>query len=225
MIKDGGYYYDTIAAIVAINPDAQVTVHKPQEGEETIEWLKGTPEISKADIVVSSITSRTPVIEPEIVNLAIQRRSGKPIFLVDLGVPRNISGKVGSVESAYLYTVDDLKTIVESNVDSRKEAAVEAEQIVTFKVSDYLEWLRIQNVGNVIAAYREQCVELTRPELTSSIRALEDGADPEEIIERLVKTINNKLMHNPTVFLRKYADDPAIFKIATKILGIKKEKV
>ena len=132
-------------------------------------------EISKSDIVVSSVTSRTPIIERDVIELAVKKRLEKPIFLVDLGVPRNISGEVGMLESAYLYTVDDLKTIVESNIDSRRDAAIEAEQIVSFKASDYLEWMRVQDVSTTIANYRDKYFKVVEDEVAQSRKALDRG--------------------------------------------------
>ena len=193
-------------------------------GGEIIHLTDIPKEISNADIVVSSVYSQTPIIDRNVVELAIKRRSGKPIFLVDLGVPRNISGEISDVESAYLYTVDDLKTIVESNIGSRKEAAIEAEQIVTFKVSDYLEWLRTQDAGEFISDYRNLNHDLTTSELAQSLRSLENGADPKEELKRLANKICKKLMHNPTIYLRKHADKPNTLKIAAEMLGITKEK-
>ena len=181
-------------------------------------------EISKADVVVSSVTSRTPIIQPNVVELAIKKRLGKPIFLVDLGVPRNIRGEVGVLESAYLYTVDDLKTIIESNIESRREAAIEAEQIVSFKVSDYIEWMRVQDVSTTIANYRDKYSKIVESELAQSRNALDRGADAKVELERLAHKLGKKLMHKPTIYLREHADEPETLKIASELLDIEKEK-
>ena len=194
-------------------------------GGKSIHLLDIPNELTRADIVVSSISSRTSVIGSEMVKLALKRRSGKPIFLVDLGVPRNIQEKVGLIDAAYLYSVDDLKTIVESNLGNRREAAIEAEEIVNFKASDYLEWLRIQDAGEIISNYRSQCDAMTQSEVDIALRRLEKGSDTEEVIEQLARKICKKFMHSPTIFLRKYADDPATIKSAIDILGINKEKL
>ena len=180
-------------------------------------------EMSKSDIVVSSVTSKTPIIEQDVVELAVKRRLEKPIFLVDLGVPRNISEEVGMLESAYLYTVDDLKTIVESNIDSRRDAAIEAEQIVSFKASDYLEWMRVQDVSTTIANYRDKYFKLVEGELAQSRKALDKGANAKVELEKLARKLSKKLMHKPTIYLRKHADNPETLKIAIELLDIEKE--
>ena len=180
-------------------------------------------EMSKSDIVVSSVTSKTPIIEQDVVELAVKRRLEKPIFLVDLGVPRNISEEVGMLESAYLYTVDDLKTIVESNIDSRRDAAIEAEQIVSFKASDYLEWMRVQDVSTTIANYRDKYFKLVEGELAQSRKALDKGANAKVELEKLAHKLSKKLMHKPTIYLRKHADNPETLKIAIELLDIEKE--
>ncbi len=181
-------------------------------------------EISKSDIVVSSVTSRTPIIERDVIELAVKKRHEKPIFLVDLGVPRNISGEVGMLESVYLYTVDDLKTIVESNIDSRRDAAIEAEQIVSFKATDYLEWMRVQDVSTTIANYRDKYFKMVEDELAQSRKALGRGANAEVELEKLALKLSKKLMHKPTTYLREHADDPETLKIAIELLDIEKEK-
>ena len=193
-------------------------------GGRIVDLIDIPREISNADIVVSSVSSQNPIIQADVVELAIRRRAGKPIFFVDLGVPRNIDWKVEEVDSAYLYGIDDLKTIVETNIGTRKEAAIEAEQIVRFKVSDYLEWLRVQDAGNIISTYRENCAVLTDPALASAIKAIDKGGNPKEVINELANRISNKLMHNPIMYFRKHADDPMTIKIATEILGINKKK-
>lgn len=194
-------------------------------GGEIVNLVDIPREISNADIVVSSVNSRNPIIQADVIELALKRRAGKPIFLVDLGVPRNIDWKISSIESAYLYGIDDLKTIVETNIGARQEATIEAEQIVRFKASDYLEWLRVQDASNIISTYRENCTVLTDPALASAIRAIENGRDPKEVIKELAIKINSKLMHNPTMYLRKHADDPMAVKIAKEILGINRKKI
>lgn len=181
-------------------------------------------EISKSDIVVSSVTSRTPIIERDVIELAVKKRHEKPIFLVDLGVPRNISGEVGMLESAYLYTIDDLKTIVESNIDSRRDAAIEAEQIVSFKASDYLEWMRVQDVSTTIANYRDKYFKVVEDEVAQSRKALDRGANAKVELEKLALKLSKKLMHKPTTYLRKHADDPETLKIAIELLDIENEK-
>ena len=194
-------------------------------GGEIVNLVDIPREISNADIVVSSVNSRNPIIQADMVELALKRRAGKPIFLVDLGVPRNIDWKVSSVESAYLYGIDDLKTIVETNIGARQEATIEAEQIVRFKASDYLEWVRVQDASNMISTYRKNCTALIDPALISAIRAIENGEDPKDVIKELTIKISNKLMHEPTMYLRKHADNPMSVEIAKEILGINKKKI
>ena len=106
-----------------------------------------------ADIVISSINTKKPIISLDIAKLSIEKRKGRPIFFVDLGVPRNIEESIGSLESSFLYTIDDLKVIVDSNIGSRSEASIEAEEIVNFKTSDFLEWEKIQSIDQFINCY------------------------------------------------------------------------
>ena len=104
--------------------------------------------------------------------------------------PEILRKALGSLtESSFLYTIDDLKVIVESNIGARSAASIEAEEIVNFKTSDFLEWEKIQGVNQFINRYRTQAEKLSNKEIEIALRELKKGSNPEEIIEMLGKRL------------------------------------
>ena len=159
--------------------------------------------LAEADIVVSSTASQLPILGKGLVESAIKKRKHKPMFMVDLAVPRDIEPEVEQLRDVYLYTVDDLQNTVNENLDSRRQAAEQAEEIIDTQVEHFLAWLRSQGAQSTIRDFRQQA-ELTREEaLNKAIATLNNGADPEETLTRLAHTLTNKLLHIPSIQIRQ----------------------
>ena len=159
--------------------------------------------LAEADIVVSSTASQLPILGKGRVESAIKKRKHKPIFMVDLAVPRDIEAEVGQLNDVYLYTVDDLQNTIEKNMDSRREAAEQAEDIIDTQVEHFLSWMRSQGAQSVIKDYRQQA-ELTRDQaLAKAIALLNNGHTAEEALNRLAHTLTNKLIHTPSAQIRE----------------------
>ena len=125
------------------------------------------------------------------------------MFMVDLAVPRDIEPEVEQLRDVYLYTVDDLQNTVSQNMNTRRQAAEQAEEIIDTKVEHFLAWLRSQGAQETIRDYRHQA-ELTRDEVFhKALAQLKNGADSEEVLERLAHTLTNKLIHTPCAQLRE----------------------
>ncbi len=158
----------------------------------------------EADIVIASTASPAFILEKSQVKSSLRKRKHRPIFMVDLAVPRDIEPAVGELEDVYLYTVDDLQEIIQENLKSRGEAAQQAEEIVATQVSHFMAWLRIHdNVSGSICALRRQAESLRDEVYESAQRQLRRGKDPEEVLRYLANTLTNKLMHVPSVALRE----------------------
>jgi len=178
--------------------------------------------LAEADIVISSTASPLPILGKGSVEQAVRQRRPKPILMVDIAVPRDIEPEAGELDDVYLYTVDDLRGIVDDGLRSRQEAAVQAEEIIDLQVSHFLSWLRSQEAVNSIVAYRQQA-ELTRDEVMErSRRMLARGEPPDRVLDYLAQTLTNKLIHTPTAELRKAcaAGDRDTLKAATRLLGL-----
>ena len=119
-----------------------------------------------------------------------------------------------------MYTIDDLKVIVDSNIGSRSEASIEAEEIVNFKTSDFLEWEKIQSINQFINCYRAQAEKLSNKEIELALKELKKGIDAEKIIRMMGKRLSKKLIHTPTSKLKEYAGEAEILSKAIEILGI-----
>lgn len=158
--------------------------------------------LAEADIVVSSTASQLPILGKGRVESAIKIRKHKPMFMVDLAVPRDIEAEVGQLRDVYLYTVDDLQHTVNQNMDSRRRAAEQAEEIIDTQVEHFLAWLRSQGAQETIRDYRTQA-EKTRDEtLQRALAQLNAGANAEDVLQRLAYTLTNKLIHTPCAQLR-----------------------
>jgi glutamyl-tRNA reductase len=158
--------------------------------------------LAEADIVVSSTASQLPILGKGRVESAIKKRKHKPMFMVDLAVPRDIESEVAQLADVYLYTVDDLQNTVNQNMDSRRKAAEQAEEIIDTQVEHFLTWLRSQGAQQTIRDFRTQAEQLRDETLQKALAQLRNGIDAEEVIQRLAQTLTNKLIHTPCVQLR-----------------------
>jgi len=158
--------------------------------------------LAEADIVVSSTASQLPILGKGRVESAIKKRKHKPMFMVDLAVPRDIEAEVEQLSDVYLYTVDDLQNTIDQNMDSRRKAAEQAEEIIDTQVEHFLSWMRSQGAQSVIKDYRQQA-ELTRNEvLIKAMAQLNNGRSAEDVLNQLAYTLTNKLIHTPSAQLR-----------------------
>lgn len=161
--------------------------------------------IAEADIVISSTASREPVLLRDQVAAAIAARRRKPMFLVDIAVPRDIDPAVAGLEDVYLYTIDDLRGIIDENLRSRREAAIEAEAMIELSVEHFMGWWRTLDVRNPVVELR-RVAEAERDEALQKAQAmLARGKSPEEALAYLANTLTNKLLHAPSANLRSAA--------------------
>lgn len=163
--------------------------------------------LAEADIVISSTASPLPILGKGAVESALKTRRHRPMFLVDLAVPRDIEAEVAKLDDAYLYTVDDLRQVVEENMQSRRAAAREAERIIAVQVTDFMRWLHSLEAVPTIRALRSQSEALRDAELARARRALVRGADPQEVVAELARSLTNKLTHAPSAALREATRD------------------
>ncbi|OOE97003.1 glutamyl-tRNA reductase [Salinivibrio sp. IB643] len=177
--------------------------------------LDALPEqLCHADIVISSTAAPMPLIEKAMVEKALKQRRHQPMLLIDIAVPRDIDEKVGNLSDAYLYSVDDLQSIVEHNREQRKLAAIQAEAIVTEESADFMRWLRSREAVDSIKQYRTQSEHIKQAELAQSIQALANGADAESVLRQLSNRLTNKLIHPPTQAMQQAAQNGEPDKLA-----------
>jgi glutamyl-tRNA reductase len=180
--------------------------------------------LAEADIVISSTASQLPILGKGRVESAIKKRKHKPIFMVDLAVPRDIEAEVEQLSDVYLYTIDDLQNTIDQNMNSRRQAAEQAEEIIDTQVGYFLAWLRSQGAQSTIRDYRSQA-ERTRDEaLQKALALLKNGIPPEEVLSRLAHSLTNKLIHTPSIQIREAGENERhdLVAAAREIFKLKK---
>ena len=154
--------------------------------------------LPKADSVISSTASPVPILGKGTVERALKIRKHRPMFMVDIAVPRDIEQEVAELDDVYLYTVDDLQSVIEENLQSRRAAAEQAEGMVGTETSNFMAWLRAQDHMDTIREYRARTEQTRQETLDKALALLHHGKTPEEALQFLAHTLSNKLSHDAT---------------------------
>jgi len=170
--------------------------------------LNELPEVlARHDIIISCTASPLPILGKGMVERAIKARKHRPMFMVDLAVPRDIEPEVRELSDVFLYAVDDLAEVVQHGVDSRQAAATQAESIIETRVQNFMEWMQSRETVPTIRALRDHAERQRRLELERALKQLARGDDPEKILDHLSHALTNKLMHGPTHALSNATQD------------------
>lgn len=182
--------------------------------------LDGT--LPMADIVISSTASPDPVISLAQMQQAIRARKRRPVFAVDMAVPRDFDPAIAGLPDVYLYTIDDLDRVVLEGQNSREAAAVDADRILADETRRYLEIERSKAIAPVITALRDHGDAVRREVLEQARRRLAAGADADAVLEYLAGSLLKKLLHQPTVRLREAGEtsDRALIETARELFGL-----
>ena len=159
--------------------------------------------LAEADIIISSTASTSVILERDQVKSSLKKRKHRPVFMVDIAVPRDIDPRVAELEDVYLYTVDDLKEIIQENLRSRQAAAKQAEEIVDTQVDHFMAWVRVQDSAGSIRALRRQAEAVRDEVYARACKQLVLGKTPDEVLRFLANTLTNKLIHTPSASLRE----------------------
>jgi glutamyl-tRNA reductase len=154
--------------------------------------------LAQFDIVVACTGSQLPLVGKGLVERAIKARRRKPMFMVDLGVPRDIEPEVADMDDVFLYTVDDMTQVVQVGLSARQGAVTEAEAIIESGVGDFLHWVEGRELVPAIRALRDHAERMRRHELERSAKLLARGEDPRRVLEQLSQSLTNKFLHAPT---------------------------
>ncbi|MDE2257960.1 MAG: glutamyl-tRNA reductase [Xanthomonadaceae bacterium] len=175
--------------------------------------------LAEADIVISSTASREPVLTRTLIADAIVARRRRPMFLVDLAVPRDIEADAAALEDIYLYTIDDLRQAVDASLRSRREAALEADALIDLQVTHYVAWRRALETGNPLPQLRHAAESQRNAVLARARALLANGRAPEQALDYLAHTLTNKLMHAPSANLRAAAQrgDAELLRAARRL--------
>ncbi|ORU93835.1 MAG: glutamyl-tRNA reductase [Cycloclasticus sp. symbiont of Poecilosclerida sp. N] len=180
--------------------------------------------LAQADIIISSTASQLPILGKGSVETAILKRKHKPIFMMDLAVPHDIEKEVGTLSDVYLYSVDDLKNIVDDGLQSRREAAEQAEDIIDIQVSHFQAWMRAQNASQTIQQLRKQSDQTREELLQKALKSLSNNQTAEQVLERFANDLTNKILHAPSSALKQAASEgnSSLLLAAKQLFNLKK---
>ncbi|HVL36913.1 MAG TPA: glutamyl-tRNA reductase [Burkholderiales bacterium] len=190
---------------------------------EAIE-LRSLPErLHEFDIIVSCTASSLPILGKGLVERALRARRRRPVFMVDLAVPRDIEPEAAELDDVFLYTVDDLAAVVAHNRDARRAAVDQAEAIIETQVGQFMHWMQARRNVPLIRALREQGEAARQQELERALRRLERGDEAAAVLEALSQALTNKLLHAPTQALHDTvaAERAALAQILSQLYRVK----
>ena len=164
--------------------------------------LNDLPDIlANHDVIVTSTASPLPILGKGLAERAIKLRRHRPMFMLDLAVPRDVEAEVGELADIFLYTVDDIAQVVESGREERRMAAEAAEAIITEKTREFVNWIDSRRAVPVVRALRDHGERVRRHALDAAMKRLARGESPEAVLEALSSQLANKLLHAPTTAL------------------------
>lgn len=219
-------YEQNVTRMMVANRTLQRAQGLAQAFGAQVMTLDAIPEhLHEADIVISSTASPLPIIGKGMVERALKQRRHRPMFLVDIAVPRDIEAEVNELSDAYLYTVDDLQGIIEQNLEARRRAAQQAERIVLEERDEFMGWFRSLHAVDLIRDYRQQAQRHADDELLRALQGLQQGESPEAALRQLAYRLTNKLIHAPTQALRDAGQqgDQERLALLRSALGLQQE--
>jgi glutamyl-tRNA reductase len=185
--------------------------------------LSDIPEqLLDADIVIASTASQLPILGKGAVERAIKKRKHRPMYMVDIAVPRDIEPEVGELSDVYLYSVDDLKQVIDENLKSRQNAALEAESFVELGAENMMREVRALDAVSTVRAYRQQSDNIREQELGKALKQLQNGQDPQQVMAQFARALTNKLVHTPCIQMKKASSEgrAELMDWAQELLGL-----
>jgi len=192
-------------------------------GARAIELRSLADHLHEHDIVVSCTASSLPILGKGLVERALRARRRKPVFMVDLAVPRDIEQEAGELDDVFLYTIDDLGGIVAANLDARRSAVVQAEAIIETQVGQFMHWMETRESVPFIRLLREHAELARRHEVERALKSLQRGAPAAEVLESLSQGLTNKLMHAPSQALNESSGEErrALAELVARLFKVK----
>lgn len=159
--------------------------------------------LKDVDIVISSTGAPNFIITPDKIKNVLKIRRNKPMFLIDIAVPRDIDPKVNELDNVFVYDIDDLQNVVDSNLQERQKEALKAEAIIEEELKSFREWMNYLHVKPVLISLRKTFEEVKKSEFEEAKKKLSHLNDKDfQVIEALLNAVINKALHKPTVYLK-----------------------
>lgn len=186
--------------------------------EEVPDYLK------RVDIIISSTGAKEFILQKQHVKAVMRGRRNRPIFFIDIAVPRDIDPAINTLNNAYVYDIDDLKDVVEENIEDRNREAMKAERIIDEAVINFRQWFQGLGVVPTIKALRAKVQSMARDEVRKTLQQMGHlSAKDQEAIQRMTESLANKILHEPTRYLKSNGcqkDRATSLDIARKIFGL-----
>lgn len=181
--------------------------------------------LHECDIVIASTASPLPILGKGAVERALKQRRHNPMFMVDIAVPRDIEPEVGKLADVYLYSVDDLREVIEENMRSRQDAARAAERLIELGTDEFMQRMRARAAVDVLKRYRQQAELQRDQELGKALARLERGGDPAQVMAEMARALTNKLLHEPSVQLKRMSAEGRTesLSLAMELFGLDNE--
>ncbi|MBC8458559.1 MAG: glutamyl-tRNA reductase [Deltaproteobacteria bacterium] len=168
-------------------------------------------QLLEVDIVLTSTASPGYVITYDQVRNCLRKRRNRPLFFIDIAVPRDVQPEINNLSNVYVYDIDDLKGIIKLNKDHRQQEAIKAERIVQEEVIKFEKWLKTLEVVPTIVSLREKAESIIQAELKKSTSTLKNlTPSQKQSIQNLTLSISEKILNDPILFLKKKADRPSL---------------
>ncbi len=172
-------------------------------------------ELKTSDIIICSTGAPDYVLSKSQMHKVMKERKNKPVFIIDISVPRNVDPEINTLDNVYLYDIDDLQGVVDSNIHERQKEARMAEEIIEEEIETFTRWLSSLDSVPTVIALRKKAEEIKAEEIEKLINRLPDMKIKEkQAVEQTINSIINKLIHAPTIALKESSEDKDIL-IAT----------
>ena len=177
-------------------------------GGVAVNWDDAFSHLERVDIVVSGTAAPEPILTRGLVQKAMRSRRSRPLFLIDIAVPRDVDPAVNTLENVYLYDIDDLQGVIDTNLEERKRAALDARRIIDEEVLAFDRWLQSLEISPTIQMLRETLHAIGRSELARFHRKLGPlGAEQARVVEELTRSVIQKILHAPIRHLKGCVDE------------------
>lgn len=198
----------TLLTVVNRNQDRARAVAEACGGEPR-EFELLSQELVSADVVITSTSSPRYVITRELMQGVVKARRHRPLFLIDIAVPRDVDPRVENMDNVFLFDIDDLEQVANQNIAARKREAEQAERIVDEEVSAFEEWQRSLDLTPTLVALRQRVHGVLRGELERTLPRLKSLSENEKkSLDIMCDAMVNKLLHRPLTELKKSRGEP-----------------
>lgn len=198
-------------SIVVANRTFERAVHLARLYNGSAISLEEIPaEMTRCDIIITSTASTEYVIGYETIRSLLRKRRNRPLFIIDIAVPRDAEPKINELANVFLYDIDDLKAIIEANINQRRQEAIKAERIIEEEVIKFARWLKELSIVPTIVSLKEKIEKIRQTEINKSLPNLGPMSDDQlKALEILTTSLADKIVHDPILFLKERSDRPS----------------